>query len=342
MRGARTVHHLGRRGLSWLLALVSLAALSAPVGVWWRLHDQPDVVRQAQPPSVALPPGTLASFTAHARQTPAAAAPLILSWHDIRPTTPPGDRYSVTPTELKAQLQMLRAAGFRSMSGAELANWIDGGAAPPRSVVLTFDDNAAGLWKWADPILAETGFTAVVFVISERMNERPYYLSWDELHRMVASGRWYAGSHTADSHGRVPVGPDGPRQPKLINRAWLAASERLETIDEFARRVTADLDLSVTALTERGFPEPRLFAFPFSAEQTPTNDPAAPAVVDTLVAARFAASLTNVSPPQYPTEEARAARKLPRLEVFSGTSAAELFRQVRAAEQRLAGPTGRS
>lgn len=325
---------LGNRLLSGVLALVSVAAVVAPASVWWQLRDQPDVARQGDSPRVELPPATAASFARHARTPPPPGdAPLVLSYHDVQPEVAPDDPYTVTPKELASHLEMLRASGYRPMTGGQLSRWVRGEPAPPRSVVLTFDDNTAGMWKWADPILAETGFSAVVFVITGSMDRRPYYLSWDELDRMVDSGRWQIGSHTHDLHGRVPVSADGPRQPALINRRWIAAAGRLETMDEFTRRITADLDRSLAELAARGHDQPSLFAFPFSAHQTPTNDPAAPQAVDHMLSARFGALLRNSKPPRYPSQDDRARADLPRLEVFSGTTAVELFRQVVAAER---------
>lgn len=326
--------HLGHKLLSIALAAVSIAAVAAPTSVWWRLRDQPDVVRQGDAPTIELPPNTAASFARHAATPPPAAdAPLILSYHDVQPDVAPDDPYTVTPTEFAAQLEMLRASGYRSMTGGQLARWVRGGPAPPRSVVLTFDDNTSGMWKWADPILAETGFTAVVFVITGSMDRRPYYLSWDELHRMVRSGRWQIGSHTHDLHGRVPSSATGPRQPALINRSWLPHEGRLETLDEFRVRIRRDLDRNLQELAARGYDRPSLFAFPFSAHQTPTNDPAAPAVVNELLSERYRVTLTNSEPPRYPSQEDRALADLPRLEVFAGTTAVELFRRVVAAER---------
>lgn len=322
------------RVLSAVLALVSFAAIATPASVWWRIKDQPDVARQGDAPNAEIPPNTAASFRRHARTpAPPGDAPLILSYHDVQPQVEADDPYTVTPKEFASHLEMLRASGYRAMSGAQLARWVRGEPAPPRSVVLTFDDNTAGMWRWADPILADAGFNAVVFVITGSMDRRPYYLSWDELDRMVESGRWQIGSHTHDLHGRVPISPEGPRQPALINRAWLPEAQRIESLPELRTRIAADLDRGLAQLAEHGHDRPPLFAFPFSADETPTNDPAAPQAVDGLLRDRFEVLLTNSEPPRFPSQEDRASADLPRLEVFSGTSAVELFRRVVAAER---------
>src|SRR5205823_10068265 len=126
------------------------------------------------------------------------------------------------------------------------------------------------------PVLAEAGFRATSFVITGWVgSHQPYYLTWDELGRMRASGRWDLESHSRFGHQRLPVDAAGTTAPTLINRLWLADQGRTETLEEFTARVRADLAGSTADLVAHGLPAPELFAYPFSAAAVPTNDPAA-------------------------------------------------------------------
>jgi hypothetical protein len=131
----------------------------------------------------------------------------------------------------------------------------------------------------------------------------------------------------------------GDRQPFLINRRWLAAEHRSETTDELAARVQADLAASIKDIVDHDLPRPALFAYPFSAETNPTNDPAAPARTAAIVARSFRVAMTNVAPDRLVSQRDRARRSLPRLEVFSTTTVADLATRIAAAGPTAPGPT---
>jgi hypothetical protein len=157
---------------------------------------------------------------------------------------------------------------------------------------------------------------------------RPYYLTWQELARLKDSGRWDVESHTREGHGRIVVDQRGTRWPALINRTWFANDGRLETLGEFSVRVTRDLRGARADLVRHGFPAPILFAYPFSAEISPTNDPAAPAITRAIVARLFAGSMTNVLPDRMVSNRDRGRRSIPRLEVFRATSVRMLCARI--------------
>src|SRR4029077_11114499 len=222
--------------------------------------------------------------------------------------------YTVAPRQLASHLAMLRAAGFAPVSVAQVVAWLGGRPLPPRSVVVTFDDSTKGTWTYGDPILAAAGFRAVSFVITGWVGTRqPYYLTWDELHRMQASGRWDLESHSRLGHQRLPIDASGAATaPALINRLWLPADHRLETLDEFTARVQADLAGSRSDFVDHGLPQPQLFAYPFSAATSPTNDAVAAARTTTIVRDLFAAGLVDSATPIATTAADAQARVLRR------------------------------
>ena len=104
-------------------------------------------------------------------------------------------------------MNALARAGWRTLSLAEFARgWDEVGAqhaAPlpslPREFLLTFDDGYASLDEHAYPILADLGFTATTFVITDYVGKtntwdvryawnRLEHLSWADVEHWRARG----------------------------------------------------------------------------------------------------------------------------------------------------------
>jgi hypothetical protein len=193
-------------------------------------------------------------------------------------------------------------------------------------VLVTFDDSTKGTWIYADPILAASKFRAVSFAITGWVaTHQPYYLTWEELRHMQESGRWDLESHSRLGHQRLPIDASGAMAPALINRLWLPDQHRLESLDEFTERVRADLVGSRADLVEHGFPEPALFAYPFSAFTLPTNDPEAAARTVRLVHELFAAGLINSDTTESAAPADIRATTLRRVDVGTTTTNRQLF-----------------
>jgi peptidoglycan/xylan/chitin deacetylase (PgdA/CDA1 family) len=117
------------------------------------------------------------------------------------------DALAVTTARLDEQLRWALARGYRP---ARLTDAVRG-AAPPRSLVVTFDDAFASVFDHAYPVLARLGIPATVFVPTALVTRgellawegigpaagdaylRP--MSWDQLRLLAAEG-WEIGSHT--------------------------------------------------------------------------------------------------------------------------------------------------
>ncbi|MFD7816441.1 polysaccharide deacetylase family protein [Streptomyces sp. NPDC059785] len=307
-----------------VLGLLALAVVAAPFAA----VRQYEAHRRAVADQAPAPGGGDARPRGSGGGPP--AAPVVLAYHDVAPDA--GGRYTVTPRSLDAQLSALRAAGYRTLSTAEFTAYLRTGRPPARrSVYLTFDDGTRGLWVHADPILAKYRMKAAAYLITGLVGtHRPYYLSWQETARMAGSGRWDFQAHTRHSHRRAPVDASGRTGSVLANRLWLPARGRLETEDEYRRRIEADLDGSARDLADHGLPAARLFAYPFSETAQRTNLAGRDvSLLQRLLRARFAAALTNTAPRPLPAgPRAAAAGQAQRLEVLSSTTPARLLRQV--------------
>ncbi len=316
-----------RRGLVRVaLHGLALTVVAAPFAVAWQYDAHRRAVSdQAPAPDSGSDARPRTAVPRHA------AAPVVLAYHDVAPRS--GSRYTVTPRRLDAQLSALHAAGYHTLTSGEFLRFLATGRPPARrSVYLTFDDGTRGLWAYADPILAKHRMKAAAYLITGSVaTHRPYYLSWPEIDRMAASGRWDFQAHTHLSHRRAPVDASGRTGSVLANRVWLPGAGRLETEAEYRRRVREDLDSSLRAFRAHGLPAPRLFAYPFSEAVHRTNLPrGGSAHLQRLLRTRFAATLTNTTSRPLPAgPRAAAAGQVQRLEVFGTTTADGLLRRLR-------------
>jgi peptidoglycan/xylan/chitin deacetylase (PgdA/CDA1 family) len=125
-------------------------------------------------------------------------------------------RFAVDPAEFAAQMEYLAAAGYRTVTAAELAARWSGGPVPSRAVVLTFDDAYTDFYSAALPVLREYGFRATLYVPTgfvggtTRFNvsvgeENRAVLSWQALADIAAEGIEVAAhSHSHPQLDRVP------------------------------------------------------------------------------------------------------------------------------------------
>ncbi|MEU8533846.1 polysaccharide deacetylase family protein [Streptomyces parvulus] len=277
----------------------------------------------------AAPPGSGAAGT-DAKAAPAGGSPVVLAYHDVGPGA--SSRYAVSPEDFDAQLRALREAGYRTLSTREFTAFLRTGRTPaPRTVYLTFDDGTHGLWVHADPLLARYGMKAAAYLITGQVGtHRPYYLSWAETRRMADSGRWDFQAHTHLSHERAPVDAAGHERSAFTNQLWRPGDGRVETGEEYRRRIAADLDRSVGDLTGHGLPRPELFAYPFSERLEESNLGRGGAdALRSMLRARFTATLTNsTARPLPPGRRAAAAGQVQRLEVTRDTTPAGLLRAM--------------
>src|SRR3954447_18427452 len=91
----------------------------------------------------------------------------ILCYHRVSPRYygVPEPTINVTPARFRAQLRGLLAMGFRFWPLSRLLeHHARGSAAPPRTVVVTFDDAFASVYHAAWPALRELGVPATAFL----------------------------------------------------------------------------------------------------------------------------------------------------------------------------------
>ena len=140
------------------------------------------------------------------------AIPPILAYHKIETRLELGVT-RLSPRRFARQMRRLANDGWTTLTLSEVAACASGARAlGPKELAITFDDAYRGLRDHAFPVLAELGFDATCFVITEyagKLNRwdvayggrRFAHLAWRDMRRWQERGIEF-GSHTA-THPRL-------------------------------------------------------------------------------------------------------------------------------------------
>jgi len=192
------------------------------------------------------------------------------------------------------QMCTLKNDGWHTITIEQFVDFMKGRIElPEKSFLLTFDDGRRDTYYSFDPVLAQIGYNAVMYVITglsmpDSGNPLSFYLNRDELQKMAASGRWKLESHGTDDHVlydiTVPGEPGTRKGHFLSNKFYLTDQNRLESDEEFAARIQKDLSGAKKTL-ESVFGKPvSTFAYPYSDfGQNTLNFSGAQAIVSRIV-----------------------------------------------------------
>jgi len=126
------------------------------------------------------------------------------------PTVPDNDFWTTTVPEFDRQMRWLHDNGYATLSLEDLAEYMDGGEAPPRSVVITFDDGDRSVVTHAVPVLRRYGFHGTLFLLTGRVGEKGWngidFVHWDQLRDLEREGVLRVQSHTHRMHRKQRVG----------------------------------------------------------------------------------------------------------------------------------------
>jgi peptidoglycan/xylan/chitin deacetylase (PgdA/CDA1 family) len=152
----------------------------------------------------------------------------VLAYHAIGPQPSP---ITITSDLFNQQMVWLSQNGYKTVSLSKLLAWLtQRQPLPERTIALTFDDGFASTYTHAFPLLAEYGFTATIFLISDysgKLNDWPGQpsfipryplLNWEQVREMAGYGFEF-GAHTR-SHPRLDqLGLDQAEQEILLSKA---------------------------------------------------------------------------------------------------------------------------
>lgn len=155
-------------------------------------------------------------------QGPDAVKVPILLYHHIA-VSPIGSRYYVPPDTFDSELKLLHDWGYTTITTSALVLAITQGASlPPRPMLLTFDDGNEDIYTNAFPIMQKYGFTGVLYIVVQYMNQ-PNHLTTDQILEMANAG-WEVGSHS-ETHRDLVGGAESLRYEIVQSRKDL--EERL-------------------------------------------------------------------------------------------------------------------
>ena len=141
----------------------------------------------------------------------------VLAYHSISENLfgklDPYHQINTSVSVFAQQMKWLRQAGYRTVDLPEMMNALDTGQDLSRTVVLTFDDGYSDFYSDAFPLLKQCGFTATVFLASDRIRntaacvEGADYLTWREIRELHAQGISF-GSHSVTHADLRSLGPE--------------------------------------------------------------------------------------------------------------------------------------
>ena len=188
----------------------------------------------------------------------------VLAYHGIEES---GSEYSIPECDFKEHMFVLKRAGYETVSANDFVQFMEGRKQlPDKSFLLTFDDGLKSSYRFADPILEELDYTAVMFIITGRSLGPGgiRFLSVDEVLDMSKSGRWDIQDHSRDAHDPIIIDQHGSKGHFLSNKLWLQENQRLETDEEYRRRLRNQFLISKSDIGRVLGEEPVLYAFPFN------------------------------------------------------------------------------
>lgn len=215
---------------------------------------------------VAMWPPALPTLSASQVSAAAEAAPsyegsvMALAYHGIGSASDAEGGFVISPGRFAEHLATLKAAGMRSVTGAQVASAFTGGPAlPDKAVMISFDDGRTDAMMFADPLLADAHMSATMFVITGAAEEPGiYYASWDKLEAYARSGRWDLQAHTAHLHREAEVTGGG-------SLPALTSLRPGESLAQYRARVRDDLGQASGAIARHTGRRPVAFAYPFGA-----------------------------------------------------------------------------
>ncbi|MHB8860328.1 MAG: polysaccharide deacetylase family protein [Minisyncoccota bacterium] len=226
-----------------LIAVAMIAVLVAGATGFFAMHTAAGMHAPSEKPSAGNPLFYAEISTTSPPLAVPAAAPgkkiqlPILVYHIVRPSYPSDSAavraIAVTPETFDAQMNYLKSVGYHVVQFSDLENHFASGAPlPPHPVILSFDDGWSDQFKYAFPILQKYQYPATFFVFTNAIG-RKGFLTWDDLHTLVASGM-RVGDHTR-SHPYLTSVRNASALWDEIDGSKLLLEKKLGSpVDEFA------------------------------------------------------------------------------------------------------------
>jgi len=125
----------------------------------------------------------------------------------------PYRQINTSSRQFSRQMRWLKEQGYESIDLKTMWSYLESGTNLNKKVVITFDDGYRDLFTEALPLMKQLGFTATVFLISDRIQDSSLkiegadYLTWSDVRTLVAE-EFQIGSHTATHADLRSSGPE--------------------------------------------------------------------------------------------------------------------------------------
>jgi len=164
---------------------------------------------------------------------------LVLTYHSISNA---GGPTSIPPDVFAMQMQTLADLGRRSLRLSEFISWHDGRIGKDDGVLITFDDAFRDFAEVAAPILKRQGFSALVFVPTQRLGQpegwqgandppRPL-MSWETVRSLADEGIEFGGH--SRTHANLTKLSAGDREKEIAGCAEDLAGQIGKPVEGFA------------------------------------------------------------------------------------------------------------
>lgn len=202
--------------------------------------------------------GKLLFFSSAGKKDEQAVFLPVIMYHSIFDGTP--QDYIVTPEQAEADLKWLRSNGYTTVSAQQLCDYTLGkGELPEKPVMITLDDGYYNNLSVYLPLLEKYDMCAVVSVVgsyTEKLaaadphTDAYSYLTWEDIRKLLSSGRVEIGCHTYDMHS-------------LKNGRYGCTRNTGEPLEDYLRVFAEDTGLLRNSLSEKCGIMPIVFAYPF-------------------------------------------------------------------------------
>jgi biofilm PGA synthesis lipoprotein PgaB len=177
---------------------------------------------------------------------------------------------TISTEKFHSHLRALKRNGYHFISMEQFLAFIkENKPVPSNAVLITFDDGYESFYTEAYPILEREKVPATNFIVvhtsehPEEAKAKIPHLTWEQMKEMKAKGHSFY-SHTYDQHHYLPTEEkDIPVQHMLVHPMYLTEDKRIESPDEYKKRIKNDIALANVVLNEKLGPQPRLLAFPY-------------------------------------------------------------------------------
>jgi peptidoglycan/xylan/chitin deacetylase (PgdA/CDA1 family) len=200
------------------------------------------------------------------------------------------DDLAVHPRRFREQMDYLAGAGYRVVDIVQVAELLDAGETPARTVGLNFDDGYLDVAEHALPVLAEHGFRATVFVATGVTDGRasfawyqrqPPLLGWDEIAELDRGDTLEFEAHTVthpnllavdDLRAAAEIEDSKQELEDRLGRRVMALSYPAGLFGERERRLAVESGYRVAVSCEPGVNLPDTDRFALRRRQIDSRD----------------------------------------------------------------------